>query len=197
MSDLEKILELAKKNQGFVTTKEVVKNNLNKIALKRLCDKKKLEKISTGNYCLPNTLVDDFYVTISKSKNAVYSHETALYLHNLSDRVPLCLNITVPIGYGGNLQQDNNVLLHYVNKNLLNLGVETIKSPFDNDIRCYDVERTICDIIKDKYNLDKEIYTKALKWYARRKEKDILKLNKYAEALNIKEEVIEIMRIIL
>ena len=42
MSDLEKILELAKKNQGFVTTKEVVKNNLNKVALKRLCDKKKL-----------------------------------------------------------------------------------------------------------------------------------------------------------
>ncbi len=197
MSDLEKILELAKKNQGFVTTKEVVNNNLNKMALKRLCDKKKLEKISTGNYCLPNTLVDDFYVTIIKSKNAVYSHETALYLHNLSDRVPLRLNITVPIGYGGNLQQNDNVSLHYVNKKILNLGVETIKSPFDNDIRCYDVERTICDIIKDKYNLDKEIYTKALKWYAKRKEKDILKLNKYAEALNIKEEVIEIMRIIL
>ena len=28
--------------------------------------------------------------------------------------------------------------------------METIKSPFGMDIKCYDVERTICDIIKDK-----------------------------------------------
>ncbi len=197
MSDLEKILKLAESNHGFVTTTEVVENNLNKMALKRLCDKKKLERISKGYYCLPDTLVDDFYITIIKSKNAVYSHETALYLHNLSDRVPLRFDITVPVGYGGNLQQNNNISLHYINKKLLDLGLEIIKSPFDNDIRCYDIERTICDIIKDKESMDTEIYTKALKWYAQRKEKDIVKLNKYAEALKIKEEVMEIMRIIL
>lgn len=34
MSDLDKILELVNKNNGFITTKEVVKNNLNKMALK-------------------------------------------------------------------------------------------------------------------------------------------------------------------
>ncbi len=34
MNDLEKILELAHKNNGFVTTKEVVQNNLNKFSQK-------------------------------------------------------------------------------------------------------------------------------------------------------------------
>lgn len=197
MNDLEKILELAHKNNGFVTTKEVVQNNLNKMALKRLCDSNKLERISVGYYCLPNALVDDFYKVISKSKQATYSHATALYLHNLSDRTPLRFDITVPRGYGGSLQNDNNVSLHYVNKKIINLGVEIVKSPLDMDIRCYDIERTICDIIKDKSNMDIEIYTKALKWYAERKDKDILKLMTYAKKLNIKEKVIEIMRVIL
>ena len=190
-------MQLVKENNGFIMTKDVVENNLNKMALKRLCDANKLERISTGYYCLPNTLIDDFYKTIIKSKSAVYSHATALYLHNLSDRTPLKLDITVPIGYGGKLQNNKNVLLHYVNRELIDMGAEIVKSPFNMDIRCYDVERTICDIIKDKNNMDIEIYTKALKWYAKRKEKDILKLYKYAEALNIKTQVVEIMRVIL
>lgn len=38
MTDLEKILQLVQKNDGYITTKEVVENNLNKRALKRLCD---------------------------------------------------------------------------------------------------------------------------------------------------------------
>ena len=118
-------------------------------------------------------------------------------MHNLSDRTPLRFDITVPRGYGGSLQNDNNVSLHYVNKKIINLGVEIVKSPLDMDIRCYDIERTICDIIKDKSNMDIEIYTKALKWYAERKDKDILKLMTYAKKLNIKEKVIEIMRVIL
>ena len=197
MNDLEKILCLAKNNNGYVTTKEVVKNNLNKMALKRLCDNQKLERISKGHYCLPNTIIDDLYIMSIKSNKAIYSHETALYLNELSDRVPLHFDITVPVGYGGTLQNNSNVSLHYVNKNLINLGVIIKKTPLNNQIRCYDVERTICDIIKDKEIMDIEIYTKALKWYAKRKEKDIVKLNKYAEALNIKKRVMEIMRVIL
>lgn len=197
MSDLEKILKLVQKNDGFITTKEVVDNNLNKMALKRLCDGGLLERISTGYYSLPNIINDDYYKIISKSKNAVFSYTTALFLHDLSDRTPLYFDITVPRGYGGPLQNIDNVTLHYVNSNLLNLGMEIIKSPFGMNIKCYDIERTICDIIKDKKHMDKEIFTKALKWYAIRKDKDILKLVKYAKKLGIENEVVEIMQVIL
>ncbi|MGN1312332.1 MAG: hypothetical protein ACI4U4_04935 [Bacilli bacterium] len=197
MSDLEKILQLVQKNDGYITTKEVVENNLNKMALKRLCDGGMLERISTGYYTLPNMINDDYYKIISKSKNAIFSYTTALFLHDLSDRTPLYFDITVPRGYGGQLQEIKTVSLHYVDKSVLNLGMEIIKSPFGMDIKCYDVERTICDIIKDKKNMDKEIYSKALKWYAERKNKDLLKLAKYSKKLNIEKEVVEIMQVIL
>ena len=197
MSDLEKILQLVQKNDGYITTKEVVDNGLNKMALKRLCDGGLLERVSTGYYSLPNMINDDYYKIISKSKNAIFSYTTSLFLHELSDRTPLYFDITVPRGYGGPLQNIDVVSLHYVDNNILNLGMETIKSPFGMDIKCYDVERTICDIIKDKNHMDKEIYTKALKWYAERKDKDMLKLAKYSKQLNIEKEVAEIMQVIL
>ena len=197
MSDLEKILQLVQKNNGYITTKEVVDNGLNKMALKRLYDGGLLARVSTGYYSLPNIINDDYYKIISKSKNAIFSYATALFLHNLSDRTPLYFDITVPRGYGGPLQNIDTVSLHYVDNSILNLGIQTIKSPFGMDIKCYDIERTICDIIKDKNHMDKEIYTKALKWYAERKDKNMLKLAKYSKKLNIEKEVAEIMQVIL
>lgn len=197
MSDLKRILQLVQKNDGYITTKEVVENNLNKMALKRLCDGGMLQRVSTGYYTLPNMINDDYYKIISKSKNAIFSYTTALFLHDLSDRTPLYFDITVPCGYGGQLQEIKSVSLHYVDKNVLNLGMEIIKSPFGMDIKCYNIERTICDIIKDKKNMDKEIYSKALKWYAESNDKDLLKLVKYSKKLNIEKEVVEIMQVIL
>lgn len=197
MNDLEKILQLIQRNNGYITTKEIVDNGLSKMALKRLCDNGLLKRVSTGYYSLPNMIDDDYYKIISKSKNAVFSYTTSLFLHELADRTPLYFDVTVPRGYGGPLQNIDVVSLHYVDNNILNLGMEIIKSPFGMDIKCYDVERTICDIIKDKNNMDKEIYTKALKWYAEKKDKDMLKLAKYSKKLNIEKEVAEIMQVIL
>ena len=197
MNDLEKILQLIQRNNGYITTKEIVDNGLNKMALKRLCDNGLLKRVSAGYYSLPNMINDDYYKIISKSKNAVFSYNTSLFLHELSDRTPLYFDVTVPRGYGGPLQNIDVVSLHYVDNNILNLGMEIIKSPFGMDIKCYDVERTICDIIKDKNNMDKEIYTKALKWYAEKKDKDMFKLAKYSKKLNIEKEVAEIMQVIL
>ena len=197
MSDLDKILQLTQENNGYITTKEIVDNGLSKMALKRLCDNGLLKRVSTGYYSLPNMINDDYYKIIYKSKNAVFSYNTSLFLHELSDRTPLYFDVTVPRGYGGPLQNIDVVSLHYVDKNILNLGMEIIKSPFGMDIKCYDVERTICDIIKNKNNMDKEIYTKALKWYAEKKDKDMLKLAKYSKKLNIEKEVAEIMQLIL
>ena len=197
MNDLEKILQLTQENNGYITTKEIVDNGLSKMALKRLCDNGLLKRVSTGYYSLPNMINDDYYKIIYKSKNAVFSYNTSLFLHELSDRTPLYFDVTVPRGYGGPLQNIDVVSLHYVDKNILNLGMEIIKSPFGMDIKCYDVERTICDIIKNKNNMDKEIYTKALKWYAEKKDKDMLKLAKYSKKLNIEKKVAEIMQVIL
>ena len=105
--------------------------------------------------------------------------------------------MTVPVGYSGSLSKDKNVQLHYVKKEYLELGLTTVESPFGMKLRTYDLERTICDIVKYRNHMDKEIFTKALKWYAERKDKNLLKLMKYAKKLNIDKKVLEYMEVLL
>lgn len=197
MTNAKKIIEIAYNNNGYVTTKQIKNANISTVELTRLVKQNKIERISRGYYALVNTFCDDYYKYQLKSKNCVFSHATALYLYDLSDRTPLYFNMTVPYGYNGSLRQDKNVVLHYVKREFLNLGLTTIDSPFGMKIKTYDIERTICDIIKARKHMDKEIFTKALQRYSKMKGKDLLKLMEYAKKLNIEKKVIEYMEVLL
>ena len=197
MTNAEKIIKIANDNNGYVTTKQVKDANINTVELTRLVEQNKLERITRGYYAITNSFCDDYYKYQLKSKNCIFSHSTALYFYDLSDRTPLYFDMTVPVGYNGSLSKDKNVQLHYVKKEYLELGLTTVESPFGMKLRTYDLERTICDIVKYRNHMDKEIFTKALKWYAERKDKDLLKLAKYSKKLNIEKEVAEIMQVIL
>lgn len=197
MNFYEKILKIVDKNGGYITTKELVNNNINKKFLTNLVKNEKLIRLSRGYYGLPTYIQDDYYILLSKSQNAVFSMSTALYLHGLSERIPLVYNITLPYGYSGALQKEKNVLLNFVKKELLNLGVVEVESPFGMKIKAYDIERTICDIIKHKNKMDAEIFSKALKFYAKRKDKNINKLMRYAKKMNIEKKVAEYMEVVL
>ena len=87
--------------------------------------------------------------------------------------------------------------LRNVKDDVFDLGMINIKTINDLTVKCYDLERTLCDIIKDKNRMDKEIYAKTLKEYARNKNKNILKLVKYAKKLGVEEEVVELMEVLL
>ena len=64
-------------------------------------------------------------------------------------------------------------------------------------IKVYDVERNICDIIKNKNKMDIEIFTQALKEYANSSDKNLNKLMRYAKKLKIENKVREYMEVIL
>ena len=193
----EKILKIVKQNNGCVTTKEIVNKGIDKKFLTNMVKKGTLVRISKGYYGLPNYTPDEFYKIVSKSKNARFSMATALYLHNLSDRNPLVYNITLPNDYSGILQKDKNVIINFVNRDILDLGVIEVKSPFGMKIKVYDIERTICDIIKNKNKIDGEIFSKALKDYARSKSKNLSKLTKYAKIMKIEKKVSAYMEVLL
>ena len=197
MDFYDKILKIVEKNNGYVTTKEVVENGINKIFLTNMVRNGTLVRISRGYYGLPNYIEDEYYKVASKSKNARFSMATALYLHNLSDRTPLVYNVTLPFGYSGVLQKEKNVILNFVKRELLDLGVIEMTSPFGMKIKVYDIERTICDIIKNKNKMDAEIFSKALKDYAKSRNKNLSKLTKYAKAMNIEKKVSVYMEVLL
>ncbi len=174
---------------GYLTTKEVTDNNIPKIYLTKLIEENKIERVSRGVYIKKDELVDEFIILQSKSRNAIYSNTTALYLHGLSDRIPIKYDITINSGYDGALQREDNVNLFYTKKELLNLGVMNYKLDSGNIIKVYDLDKTICDIIKNKKRIDAEIYNKAIREYFYSKKKNTLKLYDYAKKMNIYNKV--------
>ena len=86
MLNYEKILELAKENNGVVTTAMVVREGISRGILKYLSDSGVLEKTSRGVYILPDTWEDEFINIASRYKRGIFSLETAMYLCDLTDR---------------------------------------------------------------------------------------------------------------
>lgn len=133
MDNYEKILKIMKNNGGYITSKELDLKNIDRYFLTKLMDRKQINRISRGYYGLVNYSTDEYYKIISMSEKAIFSMNTALYLHNLSDRAPLVFDVTVPYYYGGSLRKNKNVNLHFVKDSVLNLGKIEIISPFRNE----------------------------------------------------------------
>ena len=182
-----KILNLFK--NSYLTTKDVNDNNIPRFYLTKLIKEGKIERVSRGVYIKKNELVDEFVILQSKSKNAIYSNTTALYLYGFSNRIPIKYDITINSGYNGSLQKEDNVNLFYTKRELLELGVIDYKLDSGNIIRVYDLDKTICDIIKNKKKIDAEIFNKAIREYFYSKKKNTLKLYEYAKKMNIYNKV--------
>lgn len=189
-----KILNLF--NNGFLRNKDLVDNNIPSVYLTRLVNNNVIERVSRGLYVRTNSLPDDLVILQNKSKNAIYSNMTALYLYGFSDRLPIKYDITVNSGYNGSLQEVDNVNLFYTKKELLNLGEIVYRLDSGNLIKVYDLERTICDVIKNKNRLDQELANKALRKYFYSKEKNTLKLYEYAKKMKIYKKVRSVFEIL-
>lgn len=197
MDNKDKIISLTEKNNGYIKTNEILENGIPKIYLTQLVEDGKLVRVSRGLYMFPDCFEDEYYMFQITNSSAIFSLETALYLHNYSDRVPTIYNITVPQNYGGNLRKEKNVDLLYVKKEFHSIGIVEIESPLGQRIKVYDLERTICDIIKFKNKIDPEIFSKALKEYTRSKTKNLNNLIIYARKLKVEDEVRKYLEVLL
>jgi len=127
----------------------------------------------------------------------VFSNETALYLHGFSDRTPHIYTMTFPHGYNAAGLKEHNAKARFIKPDLFGLGITEVNSPSGNMLRAYDVERTLCDIVKGNNACDIQLVNQAMKAYAVSKGKDIAKLIAYAERLRVKPKILRYMEVLL
>ena len=188
MNDLERIKQIAAENNGFVETCDVVAQGIRKEELRRLLELGQLERVSRGIYVLSENIIDEYKILQMRCKFCVFSHTTSLYLLGFSDRTPSKYHITV--SQGSNVthlsKERSDLVFHYVKRSLFDLGLTNVKSPFGNNVRSYDSERTICDLLKEKEKFDIQIVSNALRFYFRGVH-DIAKLSKYSRILGVED----------
>jgi predicted transcriptional regulator of viral defense system len=116
----------------------------------------------------------------SSAKKIVYSHETALFFHRLTDRTPSRYSITVPSYYKPSKAVREKCGIYYVKPDMIDIGVVELPSGMGHNVTSYNVERTICDVIRSRNRIDSQIVADALKRYAAMGNKDLNRLADYA-----------------
>lgn len=187
--DLKKIFET---NNNVVTCKKILENGYTKYQIKKMVENGILIHLQHGLYGLSEDLEDEFYTYQKNNTFLIYSNETSLYLHQLTDRYPHPLSVTTKSGYH---LRNNRLKIYYVKEEMLKDNVVEIASPQGNPIYVYDIERTICDIVKNKNRIEQQIYVQGLQNYFLYGTPNLRKLAKIAKRLNIQEKLMEIIEL--
>jgi abortive infection protein abiGI len=199
MKQRDFLLEHMRENNGVITTENTLKLGIQKDILKKLVVKNEIIKIANGLYCLPNEDIDEYIYFSYRVPRGTFSHETAAYLHGLCTRMPLVYVMTVKVG--DNVSRiklvKDNIIFKYSKDDFYNLGKIVISNPFGREIKVYDKEKTVLDIIKDKNRIDSQVFRETIKSYFSSKEKDLLKLSKYAITMNMEKVLHQYTEVLL
>lgn len=189
MTKYEMMDELTVRSGGYLLSSEVQNAGISRTYLSEYVKERELERIEAGIYILPDVWPDYLYTLQLKNREIVYSNETALYLHGLMEREPGRICVAVKRGYNADHLIRRGVKPYYVRHALFNLGVTNEKTMFGNQVRVYDVERTICDVIHRKDEMDIQIFQTALKEYMSGSRKNLHRLMEYAQQMGLEDKI--------
>ena len=197
MGATETIIKMAKENNGTVTTAMVVAAGFSRGNIKYLVDKGMIEKSARGVYILPEVWDDEIFNLQNRFKRGIYSHETALFLWDLTDRTPNRYHMTFPVNYNLTKPKEEDIRCVQCKKELYDLGIAEVTTPGGNTVNAYNVERTLCDILRPHSRVDIQIVTEAFKRYAIRSDKTIPILSEYAKILKVETRLRSYLEVLL
>jgi hypothetical protein len=193
----DKLTTLLKENKGFLRTSDAVAAGVSRSALGDFVRRNGLERVAYGLYMSQDAWVDGLFVIQVRYPEAVFSHETALYLLHLAEREPNPFSLTVKAGTNAVGLSKQGVKVYKVKKELFNEGVVLADSPSGHSVRTYNAERTICDLFRSRKNIEVQDLQSAVKEYVRLKEKNIPQLLRYARAFSVEKQVRQYLEALL
>ena len=195
MDYMTELTAIAKTHGGIIETKIAAQRGISKAMLYKLCKEDKIHRIVKGQYILPDDMQDELLAISNRSERIIFSHETALYLHGISDRTPF--EHTVTAGCIPSAAIKSECKVYYIKPELFELGKTTLRTPAGNDVPAYDLERTICDVIRSRNKLGTETFLAALKMYAASPKKNLNQLNTYAKQMRVEKVLRQYLEVLL
>lgn len=182
---------------GILLIKDAIAAGVPKHVLYSCLKDNEYERVAHGIFASPEAWEDKNYIISLRCPQAVFSHDEALYYHGLIDREPMRQTITIYTGYGTSRLLADGIKVFTVKKELLDIGKVLVKSSYGHMIPMYDLERTICDLVRSRRYFEIQDFQTALKAYVGRKGNDLNKLIEYAKLFHIENKLREYMEVLL
>jgi len=189
MTRFELLDKLVENGNGYLRTSQVLENSISKPTLAEYVSKRHLERVAQGVYLAEDAWPDELYLLYLSNSRIVFSHETALQLHGLTEREPKAVSVTVKAGYNASHLRNKGIRVYQVKPEIAELGAVELQTSFGNTVRAYDRERTICDILRYKNSMDVQIFQYAMKEYMGSSQKNLKHLMACAKEFKIESVV--------
>jgi predicted transcriptional regulator of viral defense system len=191
------LLQLLDQGSGLLFASKAVEAGISRTRLSALVKDGFLERSCRGVYVPAGEIGDEYFALQQRAAKVIYSHETALFFHRLTDRTPVRYSITVPSSYKPSALLKRSCKIFYIRQNLVDTGKIVMPSGMGHTIISYDLERTVCDIIRSRNKIEGQIFVDTLKRYAARKDKDLNRLSLYAKNFGISRLLHQYMEVLL
>lgn len=176
---------LVENGNGYLCTSQVIDAGVSKPTLAEYVSQRKMERVAQGIYLAEDAWPDELYLLCLSNSRIVFSHETALMLHGLMEREPKTTSVTVKAGYNASHLRRKGIRVYQVKPDVYDLGIVKVQTSFGNVVRAYDMDRTICDILRFKDTMDVQVFQYAMKEYMASTHKNLNHLMEYAKRLGI------------
>lgn len=197
MNRQEQLDKLLAEGDGILQTSAVIAAGVPKPVFYQYIRQNDLGQAAHGIYVSRDAWVDGMYLLHLRCVQAVFSHESALFFHDLTDREPSPYSVSVQRGYSPTRLKADGITVYTVKKELYPIGITSAKTPFGHTVPTYDMERTICDLIRCRNDTEAQTFQDALKRYAKRTDKNLSTLMRYAAQFRVEKVLRQYLEVLL
>lgn len=194
---MQTLIDIASKGNGYVTASQATSVGIPRRKLADALRKGELVQVDRGLYALPDVWDDPLYIVQHRFSRGIFSDDTALFLHGMTDRAPFTTTMTFPRSYNASSAREAGIVCRTCADDVLDLGLTKISTEYGNTVRAYDVERTFCDLVRGQRMPDMQLLTPAMRAYVRGKDRDPAKLVAYARALGVERKIRNYLEVLL
>lgn len=191
------LIEIFQRNKGYARTSDVLNAGIHNHYLNVLVKEGKAVKIKRGLYRLTSVSVDDELEEVSRIiPGGVVCLFSAWNYYQLSDFVPPEYHIAIEKSRKVTLPDYPPIKVYYWSEKYWRIGITKVTIG-NAGISIYEKEKSVCDAIRFRNKIGKDVEKEVLKNYLKERDRDIDKLLHFARLLRVEGQLKNYLNILL
>lgn len=186
MTKKDQIIELFKQKKGIIKLQDLLKIGVNKYHLLKLVKTNDVEKLKHGIYKLADYQTNEYLEIKNIVPNGIICLFSAWNYYELTTYMPHEFHVAIGKKSKVKLPDYPPIKLYYWDNNSLKTGIKTVKIDNSN-IAIFDIEKSVCDAVKFRNKIGKDILNEILTEYLKQKNRNLDLLIKYSKILRVEK----------
>ncbi len=196
MKPLSGIQELFQLGNGIVGVKTLLENGISYYDINGLLAEGVIIRLKRGVYKWVAQDTDEMAEVARMIPGGVFCLLSAAFYYGLTTTIPASHHVAISDSRKVVLPEFPPIQLYYWNTTPYSLGVTTAQLA-GGSVSLYNLEKTVCDVIRHRNKIGFEALKEILKNYLDRQDRDLNRLYDYSRELNMFNKVDEFVKILL